>query len=276
MTANAAKPAAERGESPTAAALFAQVARRQAQGFDDHLRGLQHGDDPEHPHRARVALRRLRSALRGFAPILDAGAAHKLSRRARKLFRLLGPLREADVALAAFAGDHDRDHRRAHARKLRDRARDDLRRADAAGFAGLIAAWLDDGRLLSDGHAARRLAAADARLLAAQALAAAWTAVLVYGPDLAALDDETRHEFRKDIKTLRYLSEFFADLWPGTATGFGTRLEALQGALGDLNDITVHAAGAALDPSLQARFDSALADAGQAWQGLRACGPWWH
>lgn len=194
----------------SAAALFDRILREQAGVFAKRHAALQEDDAPENPHRARVALRRLRTALDGYAPILDPKQARKLSRRARGLFRTLGPLREADVAVLSFGTGDDRDELVARAGARRAETREALVAERAADFAGEVEAALDSGTLMGGDDAARRMAAADAGLLAALALQRAWTEALVYGPALHALEDEPRHDFRKDMKSLRYLTEFFA------------------------------------------------------------------
>ncbi|MRX50373.1 CHAD domain-containing protein [Paracoccus sp. S-4012] len=269
----------ETGNDParlSAAALFDRILREQADVFARRHAALQQDDAPENPHRARVALRRLRSALDGFAPILDAKQARKLSRRARGLFRILGPLRDADVAVLSFGTGDDREAFVARAGAVRDGTREALVSARAADFAAEVEAALDSGRLMGGDAAARRMAAADAGLLAALALQRAWTEALVYGPALHSLEDEPRHEFRKDMKSLRYLTEFFAGSIEGAKPRrFLRRMEALQDDLGELNDIFVHAGDAPLGTELQRRVDRAMEAAEGHWARLRKLGPWW-
>ena len=62
------------------------------------------------------------------------------------------------------------------------------------------------------------------------------------GRCLATLDDEHRHEVRKDAKKLRYAAEFFVSLYPDRKARrrmerLLDRLEALQDKLGRLNDM---------------------------------------
>lgn len=111
------------------------------------------GDDPEGVHQARVACRRIRSALRTFRPVLDADWADALRGELRDLATELGDIRDAEVLLG----------------RLRRRAED---AGIAAGEADALLQPLverrSDGRdllltrLRSPGHAAlrRRLEAA--------------------------------------------------------------------------------------------------------------------
>ena len=261
---------------PSAARLLEDVLRTQAGAFDKSLGALTSDYDPERLHKARVALRRLRSALQGFAPILDKDEARKLSRQARDLFRILGPLREADVAVESFATEADRELLAARALALRGETRDRLQAAGVDAFAARVESGLRDGRLLGKGPPARRLALSSAPLLGALALQEVWTRVLAYGDSIAALQEEPRHDFRKDMKTLRYLTEFFLPVMAGRKPAkFIKRLEKLQEDLGELNDIAVHTRGGSLEGDLQRRADRATRAAETHWAKLRKAGPWW-
>lgn len=263
-------------EIPSAARLLDNILRAQEEAFDQHLRAWTGDSAPESLHKARVALRRLRSALQGFAPILDRHEARRLSRQARDLFRILGPQREADVAVESFATEADRERLEARAAALRDETRESLRAAGAEGFAAQVRAALQDRRLLGKDLAAQRLAHADAALLGTLALQEAWTRGLAYGGLIAGLEEEARHDFRKDMKTLRYLTEFFLPVLAGhKPSKFTRRLARLQEDLGELNDIAVHAAGAPLDADLRRRAERAAQAAETHWEKLRKAGPWW-
>jgi CHAD domain-containing protein len=77
--------------------------------------GAAAGEDPEAVHDMRVAMRRLRSALRVFGDCYPRKALRRLSKRTRRLGRRLGTVRDADVQLAvlrtalASAADAERD-----------------------------------------------------------------------------------------------------------------------------------------------------------------------
>lgn len=73
----------------------------------DHLQrnhaGASNSDDPEYIHQMRVAVRRLRAALRLFEPLLPAGFAAQLLPALRELMGMLGAARDYDVLLAEIA-----------------------------------------------------------------------------------------------------------------------------------------------------------------------------
>ena len=62
--------------------------------------GAVRSDDAEYVHQMRVATRRLRAALRMFAPVLPDGFAEQLAPPMRELMRALGQARDFDVLMA--------------------------------------------------------------------------------------------------------------------------------------------------------------------------------
>lgn len=89
------------------------------------------GEDPEGVHQARVAVRRLRSDLRTFRPLLDRDWAQALRVELRWLGRLLAPVRDAEVLGA----------------RLQER------------IEGMVSLELDSAKVLLDGLEAGRLEA---------------------------------------------------------------------------------------------------------------------
>lgn len=104
-----------------------------------------------------------------------------------------------------------------------------------------VAHWLEQSRWTdSDGREAD--GSDPARAFAVSALARLRRRIKRRGKELAAIDDETRHEVRKDAKKLRYASEFFASLFDRKREQrrhrrFVSALEELQDRLGALNDL---------------------------------------
>jgi len=199
--------------------------------------------DPEFIHQARVALRRLRSALRLFAPVLPGRFVTHWLAVWGDLARALGPARDADVRLVwllpAMTGlalddteqapllDHARAQRAvAHARAAAALCAAELG-PDLLAFLRAVLAMPDDhaGSVPLSRWARQRLWQLHRRLrMAARSALAA-------GP-------EGRHRLRLVVKRQRYALEFLSDLLPPRR---GLRsLAALtdaQSALGDLHDL---------------------------------------
>jgi CHAD domain-containing protein len=203
------------------------------------------GDDPLHDF--RVAVRRLRSALRAFRPWLEDGVTRRHERRLKKLARSTSEARDAEVQLAWLATRRDalaasrlhpgrdfvvaRFESRVHAgpaagraaerfgrlaAKLRRRLRTFERKVDAAGdgltFGRVLASLVGD-------HAGDLWGRLDAIRDAA--------------------DEERVHEARIAGKRLRYLLEPLRGSRSADAAQAIRHLKRLQDLLGDLHDAHV-------------------------------------
>ncbi len=251
-----------------------------AQEFVRHLPPLLLTDDPEGTHRTRVALRRLRSVLDGFRPILAKAATAPLKAEATRLFRLIGELRDAEVNGRTLAATAGAEARAQDIVALRRTVRAALIAQDAKGFAGRAATLLNGKTWRRVGHKARDLRNGPVKALAERALDFAWSTCVAYGPDLSNLAPDIRHSFRKDMKTLRYLCDFLAPLWHKRgAKTFFARMEALQDALGILTDIATLRGLMHVDEDAAAEQDRtasvALTTACRLWREMTGKGVWW-
>jgi inorganic triphosphatase YgiF len=210
--------------------------------------GAVRGDDPEYVHQMRVAMRRLRAALRMFGPVLPAGFAEYMVPPMRELMRTLGQVRDFDVLMAEIvvpvANALPDDPRLTDlASAITDRlyaARADVRHMlQQPGYGQLL---LTAGGLLHRApfieapgpgdEAPALLPFADRRLrrLLKNVLELADAARVDYPPSL--------HQLRIGIKRLRYAIEFFGPMIPGKSGAAAIkRLAALQDELGQLNDL---------------------------------------
>ncbi|HEX9856939.1 MAG TPA: CHAD domain-containing protein, partial [Paracoccaceae bacterium] len=130
------------------------------------------------------------------------------------------------------------------------------------------------------GRKARRWRKGPARALAGHALDRAWGDCCSHGSKIAGMTDTYRHEFRKNLKSLRYLCDFFVPLWPDDGqTRFLRGVHDLQDALGTLNDLTMATADGALsvqtEEAFDQRFRQAMTEGDRIWRKLRKSGPWW-
>ena len=260
----------------TPVAGLRRIAHLCGSGFSEHLSGVMTSDDPEGPHRARVALRRFRAALTGFSPVIDPAARRAMAGEARSLFRTLGTLRDADVRLAGCLDPAAVAGLAAELETARTQVRQALTQAEAAGFPQRINASLAGDDWARTDKTGRRWHRRGLDRLANRALSRAWQECLDNGPDLAALPVDQRHELRKELKTLRYLAEYFAGFWPGAKRDrFLDALRQIQDDLGLLNDLTLidPASAAAPDAATQAAM---LTTAAKSWKSLAKLSPWWH
>ena len=201
--------------------------------------------DPEGVHRARVAMRRLRSDLSTWAPLLDRARTDALSTELSWLGGRLGPVRDLDVLIAEVATLDDRpelgrdsvDGLRAALEMHRDAARASMRRAIRSARTRDL---LDDLVRESHNPSTVRAAAdrADARLVGA--VRARWKKTRRAARRASARpSDAALHRLRLRVKRLRYAAEAAAPLHGAPARKTARAAARLQDALGDLNDAAV-------------------------------------
>jgi len=206
-------------------------------------RGVCESDNPEFVHQARVAIRRLRSAIRVWKPRLPVEFVTSFDPLWQQLARQLGETRNWDVfvaetlpaIVAAFPDCPEvtrlSDHARERCAINRATARSTLRSADYSRllleFAAAVHALPERKDRRLDVFAPRCLdkRARQVWLLAQEALSS---------------DATARHRLRVSYKRLRYALEFFAPLFAGELLQrYHLAASGLQEMLGQLNDLAV-------------------------------------
>lgn len=248
--------------------------------FDRHFNQLMTSDDPEGPHGARIALRRIRSALSGFSPLIDRDVLAAQKDEARRLFRLIGTLRDADVQAEGLASVQAQTAPQDQLGHIRAELRAAMTTHQAATYTIRLCTLFQTKHWHRKGSKARHWRKAPVRKIAGRALKRSWSDCRAYGRSVSDLSLVKRHAFRKDLKALRYLGEYFGDLWSGkTEEKFLKRLRSLQDHLGILNDIRMIKATSEPDRSaqerLEARTTKALAKAERDCRKLRKTKPFW-
>lgn len=199
-----------------------------APAISTNLALLATSEEPEVPHQLRVALRRLRSALRLHRPLLDEGLARALADQARDIGRIVGELRDFDVQSEALGLSELLFEPRT---ALRKRVHEALGEARATAFAirllGLAA--------IGGWKKAEAQGGVALQTLLSRAFNRLWARASALGDRLSTLEDEDQHELRKNLKKLRYLLEYAEK--NSETKSFISKLKKLQEELGILNDI---------------------------------------
>lgn len=200
-------------------------------------------------HQARVALRRLRSALSLFKPVIEDEAYPTLKLRLKALTQALGHARNLDVLIASL--DHQGESTGQDSLALTAQLRADREDAYDAAIAALTApearrlmldlmVWIEVGAWCEapDSQAAEQPLAP----FAVKALDQRRRKLERLGKGLKRQDAETRHQVRIEAKKLRYAAEFFLPLFDGKARrqrahAYLDALKTVQEDLGDLNDL---------------------------------------
>lgn len=209
------------------------------------------GDDPEAVHDMRVAIRRLRTALRLGGPALTANQHAALARELRWLGGALGTVRDLDVQLAN--ADWHRRRLAADARGPIDGFRRALRRQRREALAALVAV-LSGSRQTRLLLALERAAATPRRppsgaaaepipLAGRRAIKRAAHKVLERGDAVGELPGaDELHALRIRAKRLRYLLEALQPITGGDGRRLVKQVVRLQDVLGHFNDSIVAAA----------------------------------
>ena len=252
--------------------------------------------DPEAIHQARVATRRLRSALSIYAPVTPFAELADTAAAVKRCASTLGAARDWDVFLAgtgaSLAKMRGRDPRISLLLRAAARRRDatyaeladyldgpDFRHLELSlGAATVLRPW-DAG---SPPHA-------QTGPFALTVLTRRLKRIRRRGREIDALSIEMLHELRKDCKRLRYAAEFFAPAFPAKRTRpFLRWLSALQEELGNLNDNAASAhlmvqlgkagrgyAGGMVDGMAAASALSDRAGILRGWKRFKQADPFW-
>ena len=222
--------------------------------------------DPEGVHQVRIAVRRIRSALRLFSPHLEAHARRLFEGELRLAGRTIGEARDWDVFCDEILPQVAESPK---ARKVAEmmRAPAEARRAAAhqrcvrqlqdPSFRALVlglAAWIEgreDSEQVGDKVLKRDIKDIAEKLLdGLDAKATKRGRAVRHDADAMEL-----HPLRKSLKKLRYSVEFLQSIYrPKKAKRFLRRLKKLQNALGEINDAAMAtrlAEGLAADKHLE-------------------------
>jgi inorganic triphosphatase YgiF len=268
--------------------------------------GVLHDSDPEYVHQMRVALRRLRSALSVFRPVLDATSADATIAEVRWIARTLGAARDWDVFMdtaypqvqAVFPAHAGVQAYERAFRKHRDIARCKAQRAVASSrYQRLVlelGAWLHGKDWCDSTDASvRDILQQPVTAYAEAVLEARYARLRKRGRNFKERSFEELHALRIAAKKVRYAAQFFAGLYDAKrAQALLTQLSGLQDALGALHDATaVHALVESASPtgSIEALAEAhgilvawnrgqaplLRREAERAWRSLRRCPTFW-
>jgi len=233
--------------------LAAQYVRRQTRQLIGQLDGVRKADDAEFIHRARVASRRLRAALRIFRDCFGENKVKRWRKEVRQLTQGLGAVRDRDVQIefvrGVLAGLEDATHRPGIARLVL-RLEQNRRALQPMAVEAV-------GRLQASGAAEDMLAASKQMLSklkrrelsplspfsarrAEKQIQKCLNRFLEYEDCLAsAQDGQQHHAMRIAAKRLRYTMEICEPVYTAGLREFIQALKQVQSLLGDIHDCDV-------------------------------------
>ncbi len=227
-----------------------QVLRECAVQIADNINVVRQLPVPEGPHQLRIGLRRLRSALLIFRPLLDSPAAKLLGSEARWLGQQVGRLRDLDVIIKDIIHNEAKAHPEVsgfdmlseslnkQAEEVRQQLRDLLVGPRVQSFLFDLMKFVETRGWIKvrDVDQTSKLAIPIIDL-AATALDKRWHRASKCAKDIQTLSVEERHSLRKELKKLRYAVEFLSPLYQAKKVKpFLANLKSLQDVFGDLND----------------------------------------
>lgn len=184
--------------------------------------------DPDSVHDLRVAIRRLRACLAAF-PNVFCRRTERMEQSLRKLFRLAGTVRDADIALelrnaSSRSARRLAKQRRRKARKLRQLLRKSRLQKLLKRIRWVVRHPCRDRRDVTD--------------VGADALGRRTEALLKQGRALVKREAEAAelHRLRITVKKLRYGAEVFRPVLGPRLAGVLEDLESLQTLLGEIQD----------------------------------------
>ncbi len=239
----------------TPVAAFRSIALGCLEHYQRNERGLITSKDPEYVHQARVALRRLRSALKLFAPVLPPDFVAAYGQTWQTLASGLGDTRNWDVFVTETLPPilETFPHHRDALRLQREGAR---RARQARAALTHLVALPEYPRLIveftANIYALQDQLPLDLETFARQRLKARAKQARRLAERHPELEPEERHRMRISFKKLRYAVEFFSPLLPlGRLKAYLQALSRLQDELGLINDHVT--AQMLLDEALKSR-----------------------
>ncbi len=225
-------------------AAFAEIFRSAREQIINNRTVVLDAEIAEAAHQLRVGLTRLRAAHRALKARLDTPSFHQLEDDARAVARNVGELRDADVLIgdiyapvASAVPDQQGfdallSALQAHRAAKQDSARQCLQSEQWSRLLLSLVLW---PAVLEAETALQQQSVED---YAKHALKKRWKKVARCGRAIAQLDPEEKHKMRRSLKKLRYMTEFFAPLFPSKEVKpFVKQLKTLQDIFGYVNDV---------------------------------------
>jgi CHAD domain-containing protein len=256
-----------------------RICRLQLDAIERHRPGARQGRDPEQLHDLRVAVRRTRSALGEFRSFFPLASLERFRREFRWFGEVTGPVRDLDVYLEHLPGYRMllpessatalEPFRRFLQRHRRHEQRRLVRRLDSVRLRRLLDDWQDflagEDRGTWPDPASRPVGE-----VARQHIWKLYRRFIRQGEAIrAGSPDHDLHRLRITGKKLRYLVEFFRELYPPAEIDLLIKaMKGIQDFLGEYQDCTVQQEHLVAMTRQMAAEGAMPAETGQALQQL--------
>lgn len=220
--------------------------------------GVRYSADAEYVHAARVAIRRARAAARLYRSYFKRKSLRRFPKHVRKTARLLGAVRDLDVAITKLLGYQQKSGKKRSADLQATLEEWMARRAaahqelvawfDSAEYAAFVTDFLrfcrtpGAGVIDFAGASGETIVPFQVRTVAPAMLLTNFVHVRAYETAFERAEQpplDTLHQLRIECKYLRYNLEFMSGLLGDDSGALIASLKELQDDLGDLNDAAV-------------------------------------
>jgi CHAD domain-containing protein len=233
--------------------LAAGFLRRQAKRLAGQLDGVRKAEDIEFVHRARVASRRLRAAMRMFRDCFDARQFKRWRKQIRRVTTGLGDARDRDVQIEFLCGALDDLQEKAcysgiarllvRLEQKRERLQSKVVKAvDRLQSSGVVDEMLAVAKQIISEAKAQKLGVQSPVAFdqTGQHLLHGLEQMLAYQDSLEGAEQKERHHaMRIAAKQLRYTVEISKPVYDGQLDESVTVIKRVQTLLGDVHDCDV-------------------------------------
>jgi CHAD domain-containing protein len=237
------------GRRSTAGEVVVAYLRVQVEALRRHDFAVRR-DEQDAVHQLRVAMRRLRTALKAYRNVLDRDATSAVSAELKWAGRAVSAARDTEILregilgeLAAFPAEVEADHARAFLAAHFGRAAGEgraqaLEALDSGRYAALLGAL---ERLVSEPPLTRR-AGNQARIELSPAIERVNSRLAAAVSKLDAVEEDAErdaalHEVRKKAKQARYAADAAQPAFGGKLKRWRNAVKAVQTTLGDYHDL---------------------------------------
>jgi CHAD domain-containing protein len=247
------KPSYDLTGSDSASVAVRKVFRHLLEALRSQVDGIVADTDIEHLHDLRVANRRTRTALTQIARFLPSEDVETFAPDFKWIGTVTGGRRDLDVTLVELdrfqsrpdedAGDLEHLHRYLEARRSHEHSRV-VAALSSTRFIALVESWAGYLESAPSVGSEESLATAPVRDVAGPRILEAFKKIEKRAARVGANTSVSLiHRLRIDSKKLRYLLEFFAELYDSTTVSrLVSELKKLQNVLGVINDTQVQLA----------------------------------
>jgi CHAD domain-containing protein len=219
---------------------FRHILSRELKSINKWRKIAINAEDPEGVHQIHISLRKIRTALLIFKPVINSKFSQTLAKKLKQYATVLDDARDLDVyILTNFTDDSDSTLKSAAIAKRNKAYRLVKKLLKSKPFNKRIRStkkWLKteqwQKKIIKDKKLNHSLEA-----FASDTLDSLIKVIIVKIENPQQLNDQALHKLRIDCKKLRYTTEFFISLYDqNIISTFVEKLKQLQDSLGDIHD----------------------------------------